>query len=396
MACALMLGAALSHAADWPSCGAVDQFPGADWNKADPERHGWDVTRLSEAEALYRSLDSSAVMVVYQGYLVAAWGDTQRKYTAQSVRKSLINSLIGIAVDEGDLRLNATLEELEINDTKPTLTDSERRATVEDLLLSRSGVFHSALYEVGGWKRVREAIHKDKLRRNDGTYLPGKYWVYNNWDFNTLGTILEDATDASIGSLFHERIAIPTNMQDFEPADVDYTTKESRAEEYLGNWSEHRAYVFDISTRDLARYGLLYLNCGTWNAKSVLPRSWVMQSIEGIDTREGRLPEYRDTGFGDYGYLWQVDREGSRRYEHLDTAEPFYMATGNRGHLLVVMPYLDLVIAHQVATVGGIGFEAQKKRAQEGSPTVDRESLQRLLAAIIAAHPNEEGARVGR
>jgi len=54
------------------------------------------------------------------------------------------------------------------------------------------------------------------------------------------------------------------------------------------------------------------------------------------------------------------------------------------------MPHLDLVIVHQVATLGGIGFEAQRKRATEGSPRVEAKDIQRLIAAIVSAHP--EGA----
>lgn len=394
LVCVLVVSALQSHAAEWPSCGKADTFPAESWRSTDVSGLGWNEDKLSNAKKLFESLESAAVMVVHRGHLIAGWGDTAQKFTAQSVRKALMNSLVGIAVEEGDLRLDATLEQLEIDDTKPVLTDSERRATLEDLLLSRSGIFHPALYEVGGWKRTRQVIYEDKQRRNDGTYDPGNYWVYNNWDFNAIGTILEQASGADIGPMFYDRIARRVEMEHFEPSDVAYTTKESRAEIFLGNWSEHRAYVFDISTSDLARYGLLYLNCGVWDSVTVVPEAWVLKSIEGVDTSVGRLPDFRDTGFGDYGYLWQVDRDGSRRYKYLDTREPFYMATGNRGHVLVVMPYLDLVIAHQVATVGGIGFEAQQKRAEEGSPAVNINSIQQLIAAIVAAHPEAGTARM--
>jgi len=94
------------------------------------------------------------------------------------------------------------------------------------------------------------------------------------------------------------------------------------------------------------------------------------------------------TGFGDYGFLWQIDRPGSRRYPELKTREPAYFATGNRGHMLAVFPYLDLVIAHQVGTRGGVSMEAQKKRAIEGSPEVRDDEMTSLMKAVIAAHPD--------
>jgi len=51
-----------------------------------------------------------------------------------------------------------------------------------------------------------------------------------------------------------------------------------------------------------------------------------------------------------------------------------------------------LVIVHQVATTGGIGFEAQQRRATQGSPRVESEDIQRLIAAILAAHPQGDDA----
>ncbi len=54
--------------------------------------------------------------------------------------------------------------------------------------------------------------------------------------------------------------------------------------------------------------------------------------------------------------------------------------------------YLDLVIAHQVATAGGVSVDAQMKRALEGSPEVTEAQTEHLLAAIIAAHPEAASA----
>jgi CubicO group peptidase (beta-lactamase class C family) len=367
----------------------VTEFPAASWGE--PRANGWDSAKLAKAKALFDSLDSAAVMVVHRGRPVAAWGNVDAKYTAQSVRKALVNSLVGIAVAEKRLKLSDTLEQLGINDTKPALTASEREATLRDLLMSRSGIFHSALYEVGGWKRLRAKLAEAKLAEGD-RFLPGKYWIYNNWDFNAVGTIVTKAFGEPIEASFHDQVAVPIGMQDFVPADVEYTSKTDRTEQHFNNWSEHRAYVFNISTRDLARYGLLYLNCGRWKDRQVVPSSWVLESMTGRDTREGRRSDDLDTGFGDYGYLWQVDRPGSRRLVNLKMREPIYMASGTRGHFMIVAPYLDLVIVHQVATVGGVGEAAQMKRAREGSPDVSEQELENLFAAIIAAHPDANSA----
>ncbi|MGI8706418.1 MAG: serine hydrolase domain-containing protein [Sphingomicrobium sp.] len=368
----------------WPTCGQVTEFPAKSWGAEQPA--GWDEAKLSEARNLWETLDSAAVTVVHQGRPVALWGDVDRNYTAQSVRKALLNSLVGIAVSKRKLALDDTLEELGIDDTRPALTQEERQATVRDLLLSRSGIFHSALYEVGGWKKLRAQLAEAK-KADSGQFRPGAYWIYNNWDFNALGTVAEQALDQSIGEAFDQLVADPIGMQDFSSSNVEYTQKTDSTEQRFGNWSEHRAYMFNISTRDLARYGLLYLNCGSWNGAQVVPRDWVLASLDGVDTRSGRLPQEQDTDFGDYGYLWQIDRPGSRRLTNLKFREPVYIASGNRGHFMLVAPFLDLVIAHQVATEGGVSPEAQKRRFLKGSPNVTETDLEQLFAAIIAAHP---------
>lgn len=381
--------AAQAGAPEWPACGRVIAFPGDTWGAE--QAGAWDAAKLANARKLWESLDSAALTVVHQGRPVALWGDVEKNYTAQSVRKSLLNSLVGIAVSQRKLALDDTLEELGVDDTRPALSAAERQATVRDLLMSRSGIFHSALYEVGGWKKLREQLAGAKTATPE-RFRPGAHWIYNNWDFNALGTIVEQALGQPIGRAFEQLVAEPIGMQDFSPSNVEYTQKTDSTEQRFGNWSEHRAYMFDISTRDLARYGLLYLNCGSWDGAQVVPRDWVVASLEGVDTRAGRLAEEQDTGFGDYGYLWQIDRPGSRRLTNLKFREPVYMASGNRGHFMLVAPFLDLVIAHQVATVGGVSPEAQKRRFLEGSPEVSERDLERLFAALLAAHPDADRA----
>lgn len=384
---AAMLSVSPAAAEPWQACGTVDAYPGAHWSAPDPAASGWDLDKLAAAKRVFESLESEAAFIVHRGRPIAAWGPVDQKLTAQSVRKALLNSLIGRLVQEGRLDVADTLEDLGIDDTAPPLSDAERQATLRDLMHSRSGIYHEALYEVGGWVGERLALLQEELRAQSDLYGPGDYWIYNNWDFNVLGTIVEQASGEEIGSMFGREIAGPLGMEDFAPEDVEYTTKDSITERYFRNWSEHRAYVFNISTRDLARYGVLWLACGEWNGERVLARDWVLESVDGVDTKLGR-PEGREfTGFGDWGYLWQVERPGSRRYSELKTAEPVYQGTGARGHIVMVLPYLDLVIAHQVATVGGVSFEAQSRRARFGSPEITDEETEQLFAAIIEAHP---------
>ena len=97
--------------------------------------------------------------------------------------------------------------ELGVDDNEPALTASEKRATVADLLKSRSGVYHPALYETPAMAAARPAR---------GSHAPGSFWYYNNWDFNAAGEIYRRCTGRGIHEAFLEDIARPLGMLDYQ------------------------------------------------------------------------------------------------------------------------------------------------------------------------------------
>ena len=109
-------------------------FPGNDWQVADQaDTLGWSGDKLQAARNYAASIDTAAVMVVAGGIVIDQWGDTTRKFNVHSVRKSLLSALIGIYEVRGAIDLEATLEDLGIDDNLG-LTDSERKARLLDLL----------------------------------------------------------------------------------------------------------------------------------------------------------------------------------------------------------------------------------------------------------------------
>jgi CubicO group peptidase (beta-lactamase class C family) len=339
-------------------------FPGATWSPADPASLGWDVDTLDRAHAYVRSLDTSSLIVLHRGVPIAIWGDVARRENSQSMRKSLLSSLYGGLVSEGRLDLDSTLEVLGIDDDPP-LTAVEKTATVRDLLLSRSGIYHSALYEAGMWKRRKPPR---------GSAAPGQEWYYNNWGFNALSTIYEQISGTSIGLGFEKDIAGPIGMEDFRPRDVVYLRKGDLAERFQGNRSNHPAYIFMISARDLARFGLLYLADGRWKDRQVLPVGWARESTVGA-------AEETNWAGRRYGYLWWIlPPSEALPYESI-------LASGGRGHKMTIVPALGLVVVHRLPT-GGSGFWAQLFRRFVWHPVVDDSEYDRILAMILEAYPD--------
>lgn len=231
------------------------RVPDLEWRQLTaPEQAGWSPKKLAEIRNYLEEIGSTSAMIVQHGVVVAAWGDIAHRSNLHSCRKSLLNSLIGIAVAEGKINLDDTLEKLGIDDNKPSLTAVEKQATVRDLLEARSGVYHPTDYETKGM------MEKKPPR---GSHAPGTFWYYNNWDFNTLGYIYEKATGTKIFDAFYREIAQPIGMQDFRPSDGHYITSAD---------SQFPAYPFDMSARDFARFAMLYLHGGKWNNVQVVQK----------------------------------------------------------------------------------------------------------------------------
>src|SRR3954451_8115688 len=213
-AAVLLLGFAAGAPADAQSPGILERYPGAAFETITAEAAGWAAEKLAEAKSGSQQIaPSAAVMIVQHGLVVAQWGDVAIKSNLHSIRKSLLSALIGIAVDEHKIDLGATMESLGIDDNAPSLTPTEKTATVGDLLKARSGIYHAALYETPAMARRRPAR---------GSHAPGTFWYYNNWDFNALGTIYERVTGEQIFTALRDKIARPIGMQDYQPDDGEY------------------------------------------------------------------------------------------------------------------------------------------------------------------------------
>jgi CubicO group peptidase (beta-lactamase class C family) len=129
-----------------PSPTIVEHYPGVDFKTTTPEAAGWDAEKLAEARSWSQQIaPSAAVLIIQHGLVVAQWGDIAVKSNLHSVRKSLLSALIGIAVDEHKIDLGATMGSLGIDDNEPSLTPTEKSATVDDLLKARSGIYHAIL-----------------------------------------------------------------------------------------------------------------------------------------------------------------------------------------------------------------------------------------------------------
>jgi len=311
---------------------------------------GWNPPAVAALEKRVKALGSSAFMIVTRGKIVSASGDTSTKFWSHSVRKSLLSALIGQAVGEGRIDPMSTLADLGIDEKATPLTTDERRARVIDLLQARSGVYLAAAGEIDA---MRDA------RPTRGSHPPGTFWYYNNWDFNVLGTIFRQATGEDLFQAFDRRIARPIGMQDYRPEEGEYGLEEH---------SEHPAFGFRISARDLARFGLLYLHRGKWAGQQVIPEAWVEKSIKSYSRTENQGSLASKTG---YGYMWWI-QINAQAHPELRLPDGSFTASGNGGQRLTAIPQIDTLVVNLMNT-------------DEAGPRIGSGDWDALLADVLAA-----------
>lgn len=324
-------------------------YPALHWSEAAPAVIArWSATELAAADQAAAELWSDDYLVVQHGVIVHRYGDTRQALNIQSMRKSLLSMLTGIYAARGQINLSQNLASLGISD-RQGLSALEQSATVQELLQSRSGVYHPAAYETPAMRAECPAR---------GSHRPGSFWYYNNWDFNALGDIFHQRTGSTVFEAFRTELAIPLQLEEFQlNADSEFVYE---------SVSEHPAYLFKLSAEDLARVGLLMARHGRWRDKQLLPAAWVDRSTAiSSQAHAGRLG---------YGYLWWVAQ--SQWPFWTNSAGHVFFAWGDGGQFLLIDPQRDLVIVHQV------------DMSKAFHPNVSPDALGKLLIHILAAAPD--------
>jgi len=308
----------------------------ADWPRWEtPEEARFSSEQVAEAGRLWSDLDGAsqaAFFLAYKGKALASFGDASKEYLCPAVRATMLNALYGTHVENGDIDLEKTLEEVGIGDV-PALTRAERQAKINHLLQARSGVYHEAACE-------SQAMRDARPRR--GSHAPGTFWHLNNWDVNALGTIFFLETGHEIFTEFDQKIARPLGMQDFQAGDCNY--------HWEMRYSIHPCYWFRMSARDRARFGQLFLQNGKWGDRQIIPETWVEESTRSNSTLA--------PGIG-FGYSWWVlgpefFESADPRLQHL---RGFAATNSFQDQLILVLPDAEMVIVAASEASSGNAFK---------------------------------------
>jgi CubicO group peptidase (beta-lactamase class C family) len=327
-----------------------EYWPTDDWRTADPANHGFDEDELAEIEQLAASHPNvRSVVIVRDGYLLYEhyWQglSSEDGHDVRSVTKSVVSALVGIAQAHGAIEsFDQTVGKLFADripaDADPRMAD----VTIRQLLAMTAGLPGDDLSlggDEGVWEQVAQA--PDAVRGILGLPLaadPGSEWAYSSATSHLLSILVADTTGGSTLEFAGDHLFGPLGIDTsdaYVPSGPLFGVPPPEVLEQYARapvaWpTDEQGYHFGgaflkLPTRDLAKFGYLYLNDGRWDGEQVIPAEYVRDSTSPGE----RTPD----GAADYGWQWWVPQQA----EHA----PFF-ARGYGGQVVYVDRALDLVV----------------------------------------------------
>lgn len=310
-------GAAAAVPAAWPT---------KSWQVSPPEAQGVDGPALAAAaDAIAEGgWGIRSLLVVRHGYLVGEYyfegGDKDALADLYSVTKSVVSTLCGIAIDQGKIAgVRAPLSDFLDYGSLRNPDPRKQAIVLEDLLTMRSGLdwteggaAYSSFYAGGD---PVASVAGERMRA-----APGTAFNYDSGAVHLLSAALAKATGEQAASYAKRFLFGPLGIKRFE------WEKDPRGLS-VGGWG------LRMTSRDMAKLGLLMLRDGAWEGRQVVSKAWV-------DAATG--PRVPDTGSAEglgYGYLWWVY-----------PAVGGYVALGYDGQAILVVPGKDLVVVVTAST----------------------------------------------
>ena len=283
-----------------------------------------------------------SLLVVHRGRIVheryAPGVDMTTRTRTWSTAKSIAVTLIGMLVDQGKMALDQPLGLDWLPRASSPESDPRRAITLRHVLHMSSGletVDNGGLeYATGsgmaywaGASSVRGALNRGLIRE------PGTSWDYENYD--TLLAV--NAMKRALGS-DQEYLQFPRRALLDRIGMRNTLVSTDRFGDFI---LSSQVYT---NARDLARFGLLYLQGGMWGGERLLSQDWIAFVRTPAPATAGRGNEYG-------GHWWLVPDKRT------DVPKDAYSTAGNRGQFVIVVPSHDLVIVRRGLDYGRQGFD---------------------------------------
>lgn len=299
-----------------------------DWEISTPAEQDLDSNLVLNIYSLAEDLPNIySLLIVKNNYLVAERYYQNRNINSSnkvaSATKSYISALTGLALRENILSdLDQKMVDFFPEFEWESLDSRKSDITLRQILQMRSGY---------PWEEFDDYF--DELLSSSGHWLPllaefplmndpGSQFGYSNLTAHTMAVILARAADM--------RLVAFANTYLFDPLEININRWSVDADGYYYGSGD----MF-FTSRDMAKFGNLYLNKGLYKNDQIIPAEWIEESLKpySTDIYNNRLGYY----FQDitYGYLWWAARAGNYN---------FHYAWGHGGQLIIIIHELNMVI----------------------------------------------------
>lgn len=260
--------------------------------------------------------------IVHESYYLGTGPDDRR--ISWSVAKSFMSGLYGKALADGDVK---SLDDQVTTYVPELIGTAYDGATIRNVLNMSSGIRYNEDYldqdsdinKMGRTIALGGSLDKYTTTLKDRQFEPGSDWQYVSMDTHVAAWALRQATGRTLHDLWEET----------------YSPLGFRQQPYYMVDGKDAAFALgglNLTTRDYAKFGQLFLQMGEWEGEQLIPADWVAQSTAHS------APAMSDRGVG-YGYQWWVPMP----------ADQDYFAVGIYGQYIYIDPKTNIVIAKNAA-----------------------------------------------
>lgn len=269
-----------------------------------------------------------AGLIIKNGYIVAQWGDINRVDMTNSVTKSFLSTVAGLAIDEGLIK-NVT-DKVVTYVWDGTFTGPHNSKITWDNLLTQSSDWSGTQFDLPDWadRPPKEGSIDDWKNRKLNE--PGSVFKYNDVRVNVLAYSLLQVWRKPLPMILKEKImdsiGASTTWRWFG-YDNSFVNIDGIMMQSVSGGGHHGGGLF-ISASDQARFGLLFLRKGKWKTQQLISEKWVKAVHQSSSANK------------DYGYLWWTN--SSKEWK--DVSSEIYFAEGAGGNYIVIDNEHDLVV----------------------------------------------------
>ena len=334
------------------SFAAEMEFPQRDWAEATPGSQGVNEEKLRAAmEYLKKNTGKDGVLetvVVVNGRIIFKGDNVDHVHGVWSVTKSFTSTAMGLLVADGKCTPDTLAK-----DHVPAMAARYPRVTLRHFATMTSG------YRAVGDEPKGSYTHGPSdtpFQPGAPLFAPGERYAYWDAAMNQFALVLTRIAGEPIEELFRRRVAEPIGMDakgwdwgDFGEVDGLVVNGGS------GNQNRH----MKISALQMARFGHLWLNRGTWAGKRVIDEKWIDAATRVAVPAELSWghPQSKIDGRGVYGMNWWVNGVKPDGMRIWPAAPPgtFAAAGFNNNHCFVIPEWKMVVV--RLGLDGNVGDE---------------------------------------